>query len=263
MSPLSTPASKIHLLTPPEAGKKAAQRTYIIYFLTGNPGLIEYYRVFLTHLYGLLTRDGASNRDVEFQVYGRSLSGFEMNSAEIKTHKYRGDPPYGLQDQIRHAEDDVVELVEEVKDQGGKDVRVILVGHSVGSYIGLEIVRRLRAHGVAGDDFDTRIAGVVGLFPTVVDIARSESGMKAAVSCLSLSELLDSAKSYDIAVLEAFVLCAHCIADCGIHHNVDAGSFSSEDCHCNHGIPGRCCTYHGLICQITTWRSTSTAHGAR
>jgi hypothetical protein len=52
----------------------------------------------------------------------------------------------------------------------------------VGSYIGLEIVRRLRAHGLAGEDFETRISGVVGLFPTVVDIARSESGMKMGVS---------------------------------------------------------------------------------
>ncbi|KAH7074759.1 hypothetical protein BKA63DRAFT_320600 [Paraphoma chrysanthemicola] len=174
----SPPASTIHLLTPPEPGKKAAARTYIIYFLTGNPGLIEYYRNFLTHLYGLLTRDTASDRDVEFQVYGRSLSGFEMK--DIKTYKYRKNPPYGLQDQIRHAEDDVVEIVEEAKDQGARDVRVILVGHSVGAYLGLEIIRRLRAHGMAGDDFDTRIVGAVGLFPTVVDIARSESGLKAS-----------------------------------------------------------------------------------
>lgn len=105
-----------------------------------------------------------------------------MTSSEIKTYKYRKDPPYGLQDQIRHAEDDVVEIVEDLKDNGAKDVRVVLVGHSVGAYMSLEIVRRLRAHGLAGEDFDTRIAGVVGLFPTVVDIARSESGMKASVS---------------------------------------------------------------------------------
>jgi pimeloyl-ACP methyl ester carboxylesterase len=182
MSPTAPPTSKIHLRTPPEPGKKPAKTTYIIYFLTGNPGLVEYYRTFLTHLYGVLTRDTASNRDVEFQVYGRSYSGFEMRVQDIKTYKYRKIPPYGLQDQIRHAEDDVVEVVEEVKDNGGKDVRVILVGHSVGSYIGLEIVRRLRAHGLAGEDFETRISGVVGLFPTVMDIARSESGMKMAVS---------------------------------------------------------------------------------
>ncbi|KAF1851105.1 uncharacterized protein K460DRAFT_302907 [Cucurbitaria berberidis CBS 394.84] len=176
----SPPSSKIHLLTPPEPGKKAASRTYIIYFLTGNPGLVEYYRTFLTHLYGLLSRDTASSRDVEFQVYGRSFSGFEMNTSDIKTMKWRKQPPYGLQDQIRHAEEDVVEVVEEAKEQGARDVRVVLVGHSVGSYISLEIIRRLRAHGMAGEDFDTKIVGAVGLFPTVVDIARSESGMKAS-----------------------------------------------------------------------------------
>lgn len=178
------PASKIHLRTPPEPGKKSAAKTYIIYFVTGNPGLIEYYRTFLTHLYGVLSRDTASNRDVEFQVFGRSLSGFEVNGADIKTMKWRKQPPYGLQDQIRHAEDELTELVEDVKDNGGKDVRVILVGHSVGAYISLEIIRRLRAHGLAGEDFETRITGAIGLFPTVVDIARSESGLKASVSLI-------------------------------------------------------------------------------
>ncbi|KAF1940100.1 hypothetical protein EJ02DRAFT_456275 [Clathrospora elynae] len=174
------PSTQLHLRTPPEPGKKAAARTYIIYFLTGNPGLVEYYRTFLTHLYGVLSHDTASNRDVEFQVYGRSLSGFEMNSKEIKTMKWRKAPPYGLQDQIRHAEDELTDLVEEVKEQGAKDVRVILVGHSVGSYIALEVIRRLRAHGMAGEDFETRIVGAIGLFPTIVDIARSESGMKVS-----------------------------------------------------------------------------------
>ena len=96
--------------------------------------------------------------------------------------KWRKQPPYGLQDQIRHCEDELTDLVEEVKEQGAKDVRVILVGHSVGAYISLEVIRRLRAHGIAGEDFETRIVGAVGLFPTVVDIARSESGMKVAVS---------------------------------------------------------------------------------
>ena len=183
----TAPASQIHLRTPPEPGKKPAIRTYLIYFVTGNPGLIEYYRTFLTHLYGVLTHNTASDRSIEFQVYGRSLSGFEMNDAEIKTMKWRKQPPYGLQDQIRHSEDELAELVEEVKESGGaKDVRVVLVGHSVGSYICLEIIRRLRAHGMVGEDFETRVVGAVGLFPTVVDIARSESGMKASVSTFSL-----------------------------------------------------------------------------
>ena len=183
----SPPSSTIYLRTPPEPGKKAASRTYLIYFVTGNPGLAEYYRTFLTHLYGLLSHDTASNRNVEFQVFARSMSGFEMKTADIKTVKWHKQPPYGLQDQIRHSEDELTDLVEDIKDAGNSDVRVILVGHSVGSYISLEIIRRLRAHGLAGDDFETRIAGAVGLFPTVVDIARSENGLKSAVSLSFLS----------------------------------------------------------------------------
>lgn len=178
----NAPASKIYFRPHHEPGRKQATRTYIIYFITGNPGLIEYYRTFLTHLYGLLTRDTASNRDVEFQVYGRSLSGFEMNNHEINTMKWHKIPPYGLQDQIRHAEDELTDLVEDVSDDGHKDVRVIVMGHSVGSYIALEIIRRLRAHGMAGEDYATRIIGGVALFPTVMEIVRSESGQKAAVS---------------------------------------------------------------------------------
>ena len=178
----SPPASKIYLRPHHEPGRKHAARTYIIYFITGNPGLVEYYRNFLTHLYGLLTRNTASNRDVEFQVYGRSLSGFEMNNHEINTMKWHKIPPYGLQDQIRHAEDELTDLVEDVSDDGHRDVRVIVMGHSVGSYIALEIIRRLRAHGMAGEDYATRIIGGVALFPTVMEIVRSESGQKAAVS---------------------------------------------------------------------------------
>lgn len=182
----NSPASKIYLRPHNEPGRKHAARTYIIYFVTGNPGLIEYYRTFLTHLYGVLTRGTASNRDVEFQVYGRSLSGFEMKSHEINTLKWHKIPPYGLQDQIRHAEDELTDLVEDVSDDGHRDVRVIVMGHSVGSYIALEIIRRLRAHGMAGEDYATRIIGGVALFPTVMEIARSESGQKAAVSTLQI-----------------------------------------------------------------------------
>jgi hypothetical protein len=94
----------------------------------------------------------------------------------------------------------------------------------------LEIVRRLRAHGLAGEDFDTRITGVVGLFPTVVDIARSESGLKASVSlCISLTCDKTGAIANFVkftAVSQKFKLCAHRIADCWIHHHVDASGIA-------------------------------------
>ncbi|KZF19146.1 hypothetical protein L228DRAFT_251239 [Xylona heveae TC161] len=53
-------------------------------------------------------------------------------------------------------------------------LKVILVGHSVGSYILLEILRRHKAAQPAGID----IVGGILLFPTVTHIAKSPSGVK-------------------------------------------------------------------------------------
>jgi hypothetical protein len=70
--------------------------------------------------------------------------------------------------------------------------QVILIGHSVGSYIAMEVLRRSRERrenrsrgGDAdddGDEMEMEIIGGVMLFPTVVDIAKSPSGRKLTVS---------------------------------------------------------------------------------
>lgn len=66
--------------------------------------------------------------------------------------------------------------MQELTNEGAKDLRVILMGHSVGSYMLLEIIRRVRAKGE-----EIRIVGGICLFPTVLDIAKSESGKIASV----------------------------------------------------------------------------------
>lgn len=63
---------------------------------------------------------------------------------------------------------------------GSQDVRVILMGHSVGSYILLEVIRRVREKAKIEEEA-VRIIGGVCLFPTVTHIAKSESGRKATV----------------------------------------------------------------------------------
>jgi hypothetical protein len=180
-------SSIIHLRPPISSLAKAADRTYLIYHITGNPGLIEYYRTFLTHLYGSLTtrlsisllESSASRPD--FQIYGRSLNGFEVDgasSSSISSEHVNAvkAPPYSLEEQIVQSQRVLEEVVEKLTNEGAKDVRVILMGHSVGSYILLEIIRRVRAkpEGV-------RIVGGICLFPTVMDIAKSESGKTASV----------------------------------------------------------------------------------
>lgn len=61
--------------------------------------------------------------------------------------------------------------------------RVILMGHSVGTYIAMEVLRRHRENQTttaAGDSgFD--IVGGIMLFPTVMDIANSPAGQKLTV----------------------------------------------------------------------------------
>lgn len=88
-------------------------------------------------------------------------------------------------------------LGEFLKKQNGNGTtgkpRVILIGHSVGSYIAMEVLRRHREQRKASaalsdgnDDFDIEfdIIGGIMLFPTVIDIAKSPSGVKLTVSVI-------------------------------------------------------------------------------
>jgi pimeloyl-ACP methyl ester carboxylesterase len=171
------PSSEIHLSTP-NSPTNRPYRTYIIYFITGNPGLIEYYRPFLTHLYGLLTSSSSSPPHTPtIHVFGRSLSGFETTSSPQVSRSYGSGPPYGLQDQIARSEEALEQFVQGVRqDEGTDDVRVVLMGHSVGSYMLFEIIRRQREK-----TDGLRIVGGMCLFPTITDLAKSPSGRKSSV----------------------------------------------------------------------------------
>ena len=160
----------------------------MLFFVTGNPGLIGYYQTFLTLLYDLV-RDGS--RDIDHYVYGASLLGFERDD---RWQDADGpSPPFSLRDQV----DDIVrQIIETTKRVAGADehcdsepVQVILLGHSVGAYILLEVVARwqdLALHVDFGRQLDI-VAGIC-LFPTVVDIARSPNGRMAAVSHVTRPE---------------------------------------------------------------------------
>jgi pimeloyl-ACP methyl ester carboxylesterase len=67
----------------------------------------------------------------------------------------------------------------------GQPPRVIIVGHSVGAYILLEILRRHRERLLGNPKDDAadgmRIEGGICLFPTVTHIAKSKSGRKFSV----------------------------------------------------------------------------------
>ncbi|KAF2086836.1 hypothetical protein K490DRAFT_43145 [Saccharata proteae CBS 121410] len=163
------------------------RRRYLIFFVTGNPGLIEFYFPFLQQLHRSLQKRVP---DASFEVFGRSLSGFEVDDATARGHGYPASvsgtgartPPFGLEAQIEGVEWSLWDHVRGVVEEGRRESevwreerpRVVVVGHSVGAYIALEVCRRWR-------EGPGSIVGCVGLFPTVVDIAKSSNGKKFSI----------------------------------------------------------------------------------
>ncbi|KAI7184808.1 hypothetical protein KC363_g7506 [Hortaea werneckii] len=166
----------------PAKPKDSAQGAHLVFFITGNPGLIAYYGPFLDRLRSLLRKDEGLSGDSKCYTYGASLAGFEVNSDKSSSSHSSSsihDAPYGLQQQIDHVAARLEHVAGSVKSSEGQRVPVILVGHSVGSYILLEIVskwqkRRRTEHSLLPFD----IIGGICLFPTVVDIAKSPTGRR-------------------------------------------------------------------------------------
>jgi len=151
-------------------------KTLLVFYITGNPGLIEYYRLFLTRLHqGLQTRCP----ELVLHVYGASLTGFEVGNDDHVPIANPKQPPYSLEEQI---ESTMARLLSTANSMNGSDssLPVVIVGHSVGTYMLLEIISRWQAMRKAGNS-RLNIVGGICLFPTVVDIAKSPSGRIATV----------------------------------------------------------------------------------
>lgn len=162
----------------------------IVYLITGNPGLISYYGKFLD----LLAKGCAEDAIIA----GASLAGFEnVGQRETPANKIEREllypetfsrkPIYDLQDQIDLTETRLEKLVENVRMQykgvQNASFSVTLIGHSVGAYIALEVVksRHMRSQ-VQTVPF--RITATIFLTPTIHDISQSPSG-KIATPVLS------------------------------------------------------------------------------
>ena len=150
--------------------ESSSSSCHLIFFITGNPGLISYYKTFLSTLHQLLSDTSKiANSDV-FHIYGQSLAGFEQND----NLPPRSSTPWSLEDQIEV-------LLQSLNDQstpsgsrqGQPYDSIILIGHSVGTYIIMEILNRLRKA-----NSPLKVNGAILLFPTVTHLAKSPSGVK-------------------------------------------------------------------------------------
>ena len=162
--------SQLHF-TPSGGRISGDDQHYLIYHIPGNPGLIAYYDPFLSTLHALLS-PSSTLPSANFHICGHSLAGFETTD---QLHQLAG-----LETQIEYVDDLLYEKVDEVRDRTRQTPKVLLMGHSVGAYILLEIIRRHRRR-IEGGAKDFDLIGGILLFPTITHIARSPSGMVASV----------------------------------------------------------------------------------
>ena len=211
-----------------ENDDKSTNEIRIILFITGNPGLIGYYHEFLARLSrDSTTRGGGETGNV---VFGASLGGFEIDDrlenlqhAESDARVER-DGDSGINELLfpsrrKKKQGEIYTLKEQIdlcnarlnalliqllssttttttsssSDAGTRrrKVKVILMGHSVGAFIAMEILRlhnektpppdhahtgkeerRLRYQ----QDNELQIEGAILLTPTIINLHLSQSG---------------------------------------------------------------------------------------
>ena len=145
-----------------------------IFMITGNPGCIGYYNEFLSLLWDNL---GAARNAADVFIYGTSMSGFTTDDDS-------GGSVLGLQEQIQFLEMRLGRYMDRHLGEEAKvEHKVVIIGHSVGAYIGLELIRRHQEKVKMGLDRGWDILGYVGLWPTVTHIGQSRRGRRIGVRC--------------------------------------------------------------------------------
>lgn len=150
-----------------------ARRRALVYFVCGNPGIIDAYGDFLECLAEMLRSSGI--RDTAYDIYGRDLPGFSDDDHEPYGE---GNPPLDLDGVIEAVYADVAGQRRRDDPDAAYDV-VTLAGHSVGAYIAVELFSR---HGREGGSRAPRLSLGHGLllFPTLTHLGRSSNGVSFA-----------------------------------------------------------------------------------
>lgn len=166
----------------PHQGAHPESRQCLIYFLTGNPGLIDYYTPFLTHLRTLLDNiETQRGQKITFTIYGRDLAGFDDEDHPKpfnKTDNLPHDVEYEINDCFKH----LIAANKIPASEGTSNPRagepfdeVIVMGHSLGTYIALELFHRHLHDPSSAPDLNLR-SGIL-LFATIAHLAKSPKGV--------------------------------------------------------------------------------------
>lgn len=159
----------------------SAQKRVLIFFVPGNPGLVEYYRHFLDILRKRLN-DRVSNTSTQYYISGASLAGFDVNSTSRDTPTTNQCLPLSLDGQVEDVflrlKSTVARIVKVDRIQG--DLPVVVIGHSIGAYMVLETVAEWQRQEQQHPTGIKILAGLC-LFPTIYELDLSPTGRKVSV----------------------------------------------------------------------------------
>ncbi|PVI03914.1 hypothetical protein DM02DRAFT_625441 [Periconia macrospinosa] len=168
--------NKVHYtnLTPGQHGD------YIIFFIPGNPGLIQFYNLFLKTLHQRIAKR-LTNTSINVNVMGITLRGFECGDDSDKDD-IRSAPEFKLPLSIDGQLDFLFTTLNDVQTRN-PHTKVILMGHSLGSFLTMEMLQRRHFYSHDGaclcetSTYDIpNFAGAIAVFPALTHLARSKSG---------------------------------------------------------------------------------------
>ncbi|XP_041361090.1 lipid droplet-associated hydrolase-like [Gigantopelta aegis] len=147
-----------HIIKFGQLPNKKQHAPYIFLVIPGNPGIIEYYEEFLRVLY--------FNTGSRIPVWGISHAGHvSVPKSASGFSEILKDPPgvFSLGGQIKHKIEFIMQRIPD-------NVRLILIGHSIGCYMILKLM----------DQVPHKILRCFLLFPTIERMALSPQGVYVA-----------------------------------------------------------------------------------
>ena len=173
-------ADEINLVTQLPPSEDARKRV-LIFFIPGNPGLVEYGRRFLDIVRKRLN-DRVSHTSTQYFISGGSLAGFDVNPGSRQTPSTSQGLPLSLDSQVEDVYARLQLTVAQicVENDIHGHLPVVLIGHSIGAYMVLETVAKWKKLAKQGPTNMEITAGLC-LFPTIYELNLSPTGRQVGV----------------------------------------------------------------------------------
>jgi pimeloyl-ACP methyl ester carboxylesterase len=168
-------------LLPPSDG---APKRVLIFFIPGNPGLVEYYRHFLDIIRKRLN-DRVSYTGTQYYISGASLAGFDVSPGSRQAPAATQGLPVSLDAQVEDVYARLQTTVSRLRNENSiqGDLPVVVIGHSIGAYMALETVAKWQELSQQGPT-NMRLSAGICLFPTIYELALSPTGRQVGVSAV-------------------------------------------------------------------------------